>query len=68
MDCGVAPGMMHILTGYASHLLDETDTAITYVGGLPEIREYPYEYKAVFSPIDVIEEYTSRHVILKITN
>ncbi|HNW70241.1 MAG TPA: saccharopine dehydrogenase C-terminal domain-containing protein [Bacteroidales bacterium] len=58
MDCGVAPGMMHILTGYASHLLDETDTAITYVGGLPEIREYPYEYKAVFSPIDVIEEYT----------
>lgn len=58
MDCGVAPGMMHILTGYASHLLDETETAITYVGGLPEIREYPYEYKAVFSPIDVIEEYT----------
>jgi lysine 6-dehydrogenase len=58
MDCGVAPGMMHILTGYADHLLDETETAITYVGGLPEIREYPYEYKAVFSPIDVIEEYT----------
>ena len=25
------------------------------VGGLPEIREWPYEYKAVFSPIDVIE-------------
>ncbi len=58
MDCGVAPGMMHILTGYVNHLLDETETALTYVGGLPEIREYPYEYKAVFSPIDVIEEYT----------
>ena len=58
MDCGVAPGMMHILTGYVHHLLDETETALTYVGGLPEIREYPYEYKAVFSPIDVIEEYT----------
>jgi saccharopine dehydrogenase-like NADP-dependent oxidoreductase len=28
------------------------------VGGLPEIREWPYEYKAVFSPVDVIEEYT----------
>ena len=28
------------------------------VGGLPEVREWPYEYKAVFSPIDVIEEYT----------
>ncbi|MCK9613198.1 MAG: saccharopine dehydrogenase C-terminal domain-containing protein [Bacteroidales bacterium] len=58
MDCGVAPGMMHILTGYAYYQLDETETCLTYVGGLPEIREYPYEYKAVFSPIDVIEEYT----------
>jgi len=28
------------------------------VGGLPVVREWPYEYKAVFSPIDVIEEYT----------
>ncbi|MEI6122149.1 MAG: saccharopine dehydrogenase C-terminal domain-containing protein [Bacteroidota bacterium] len=58
MDCGVAPGMMHILTGYVAHLLDETETSLTYVGGLPEIREYPYEYKAGFSPIDVVEEYT----------
>ena len=24
---------------------------------ITEIREWPYEYKAVFSPIDVIEEY-----------
>jgi saccharopine dehydrogenase-like NADP-dependent oxidoreductase len=28
------------------------------VGGLPVVREWPWEYKAVFSPIDVIEEYT----------
>jgi len=27
------------------------------VGGLPIERTWPYEYKAVFSPIDVIEEY-----------
>jgi lysine 6-dehydrogenase len=27
------------------------------VGGLPFKREYPFEYKAYFSPIDVIEEY-----------
>ena len=58
MDCGVAPGMSNILTGYADHLLDATETAITYVGGLPLIREWPYDYKAVFSPVDVIEEYT----------
>lgn len=58
MDCGVAPGMCNVLIGYADHLLDETEKVIYYVGGLPEIREWPYEYKAVFSPADVIEEYT----------
>jgi lysine 6-dehydrogenase len=58
MDCGVAPGMCNILIGYVNHLLDETDNILYYVGGLPEIREWPYEYKAVFSPVDVIEEYT----------
>lgn len=57
MDCGVAPGMCNILIGYADHLLDETVNVAYYVGGLPEIREWPYEYKAVFSPVDVIEEY-----------
>jgi len=58
MDCGVAPGMCNVLIGYADDQLDETDNVIYYVGGLPEIREWPYEYKAVFSPADVIEEYT----------
>lgn len=58
VDCGVAPGMSNLLTGYAESGMDSTDTAVTYVGGLPEIREWPYEYKAVFSPADVIEEYT----------
>lgn len=58
MDMGVAPGMSNVLTGYVYHMLDKTDTCLTYVGGLPEIREWPYEYKAVFSPVDVIEEYT----------
>ena len=58
MDCGVAPGMCNVLIGYVDHLLDETERVIYYVGGLPEIREWPFEYKAVFSPSDVIEEYT----------
>jgi saccharopine dehydrogenase-like NADP-dependent oxidoreductase len=57
MDCGVAPGMCNILIGYADHQLDETENIVYYVGGLPVIREWPYEYKAVFSPVDVIEEY-----------
>jgi len=58
MDFGVAPGMSNVLIGYADHLLDETLNATIYVGGLPKVREWPYEYKAVFSPVDVIEEYT----------
>jgi lysine 6-dehydrogenase len=58
MDCGVAPGMSNVLIGHVSQLLDEVHRALIYVGGLPVVRKWPYEYKAVFSPIDVIEEYT----------
>jgi lysine 6-dehydrogenase len=58
VDCGVAPGMSNLLTGYASSQLDSTSSVAIYVGGLPEQRIGPFEYRAVFSPIDVIEEYT----------
>ncbi|GAB4379657.1 MAG: saccharopine dehydrogenase family protein [Calditrichia bacterium] len=58
MDCGVAPGMSNLLVGFVDLLLDETESVEIYVGGLPQIREWPYEYKSVFSPVDVIEEYT----------
>lgn len=57
-DIGVAPGMSNVLIGYVDDIFDTTETAKIYVGGLPKIREWPYEYKAVFSPADVIEEYT----------
>jgi saccharopine dehydrogenase-like NADP-dependent oxidoreductase len=57
VDCGVAPGMSNILVGHVHHLLDKTQSVLIYVGGLPELRVWPYEYKAVFSPLDVIEEY-----------
>lgn len=57
-DIGVAPGMSNVLIGYAHGQLDKTTKAVIYVGGLPRKREWPYEYKAVFSPVDVIEEYT----------
>ncbi len=56
-DCGVAPGMSNLLAGHADYLLDETASILIYVGGLPVTREWPFEYKAPFSPIDVIEEY-----------
>jgi len=57
VDCGVFPGMGSALIGRAARLLDRVDRVVTYVGGLPEVRHGPWEYKAVFSPADVIEEY-----------
>lgn len=57
-DMGVAPGMSNLLTGYAASKLDKVNNVDIYVGGLPKIRTKPWEYKAVFSPTDVIEEYT----------
>lgn len=56
-DCGVAPGMGNIILGYHHQQMD-IHSYECLVGGLPVVREWPYEYKAVFSPIDVIEEYT----------
>ena len=57
VDCGVAPGMSNLLAAHARQKLDEATSIVIYVGGLPEYREWPFEYKAVFSPADVIEEY-----------
>jgi saccharopine dehydrogenase-like NADP-dependent oxidoreductase len=57
VDMGVGPGMSSILAAHAHAQLDETTSILTYVGGLPRVRRWPYEYKAVFSPLDVIEEY-----------
>jgi len=56
-DCGVAPGMGNIILGHHNKQM-HVKKYECLVGGLPVIREWPYEYKAVFSPIDVIEEYT----------
>lgn len=57
-DMGVAPGMSHLLVGYFAGQLDHVERADIFVGGLPKVRTQPWEYKAVFSPIDVLEEYT----------
>ncbi len=58
VDCGIAPGCGNIILGYHASLLDRVDRFLCLVGGLPTVRTWPYEYKAPFSPSDVIEEYT----------
>ncbi|MCD4772667.1 MAG: saccharopine dehydrogenase NADP-binding domain-containing protein [Bacteroidales bacterium] len=57
VDCGVAPGMDNIILGYYNEKMRLSDFECL-VGGLPKIKKWPFCYKAPFSPIDVIEEYT----------
>ncbi len=58
VDVGVAPGCGNIILGDTARQLDRVTKFECLVGGLPVVRTWPYEYKAGFSPIDVIEEYT----------
>lgn len=71
VDCGVAPGMSNLILGYHNERMTITNFECL-VGGLPLKRVYPFEYKAPFSPIDVLEEYTrparyveNSHIITK---
>ncbi|MEN8200968.1 MAG: saccharopine dehydrogenase C-terminal domain-containing protein [Bacteroidota bacterium] len=57
VDCGVAPGMDNIILGRYNEILKLTDFECL-VGGLPKVKKWPFCYKAPFSPMDVIEEYT----------
>ncbi len=57
VDCGVAPGMDNVILGYYNEKMKLSDFECL-VGGLPKAKKWPFCYKAPFSPIDVIEEYT----------
>lgn len=64
VDCGVAPGLSNMML--ASHVKDEkVESYKCFVGGLPFERKHPWEYKAPFSPTDVLEEYTRSVYIRK---
>lgn len=56
VDCGIAPGLSNIVLGHYSKLFD-VESFECRVGGLPYKRNWPFQYKAPFSPSDVIEEY-----------
>ena len=57
VDCGVAPGMDNVILGHYNECYKLSDFECL-VGGLPKVKKWPFCYKAPFSPIDVIEEYT----------
>ncbi len=58
VDAGVAPGLTNILAGHHAAGWDALDRFVCGVGGLPVVRTQPWEYKAAFSPVDVLEIYT----------
>jgi lysine 6-dehydrogenase len=64
VDAGVSPGMGNIILGYHNAKM-KVNSYKCYGGGLPFKREWPYEYKAVFSPMDVLEEYigSARYIL-----
>ena len=55
-DCGVAPGISNFILGRYNEEMKITSFSC-YVGGLPIERKPPFQYKAPFSPVDVIQEY-----------
>jgi len=57
VDCGVAPGLDNILLGHINEEMVVTNFECM-VGGLPKEKKWPFYYKAPFSPVDVIEEYS----------
>ncbi len=58
VDAGIAPGFDNMILGHMDTVFEEVERFSCYVGGLPTARHWPFEYRAVFSPIDVIAEYT----------
>jgi lysine 6-dehydrogenase len=65
VDMGVAPGMSHLLAAYSVNQLDVTNYIKIYVGGLPKNTHSYWQYKAPFSPSDVLEEYTRPAKLVK---
>jgi lysine 6-dehydrogenase len=58
-DCGVAPGMVNVLSQYCIDQLDTVESVKIYVGGLPQHPEPPLNYQIVYSLEGVLDYYTT---------
>lgn len=58
IDMGLAPGMSNAILGHHVASMARVEYFDCMVGGLPVERYWPFEYRAPFSPADVIEEYS----------
>ncbi len=64
-DCGVAPGMVNILSGEGIRRLDVAERVKIYAGGLPQRPEPPLDYMVVYSLEGCLDYYTGRSWVLR---
>ena len=64
-DCGLAPGMVNILSEYGIRQLDAVDSVKIFVGGLPQHPEPPLNYQIVYSLEGVLDYYTTLSWIIR---
>jgi len=63
-DCGLAPGLVSIITHDIVDYFDTVDYVHIRVGGLPCYPQPPLNYQIVFSPYGLINEYVEDAVVL----
>jgi lysine 6-dehydrogenase len=60
--CGVAPGIVQVLAGEGARQLTSVEEIHMLVGGLPQVRRPPLNYRIVFSFEQVLEMYANEVV------
>jgi saccharopine dehydrogenase-like NADP-dependent oxidoreductase len=58
VDCGVAPGLSHILVGSSYAELGGLDNVRILVGGMPQQPPAVFRHAIYFNPCDLLAEYT----------
>ncbi len=64
-DCGLAPGMVSVLTAWGLKRFPWVDSVKIRVGGLPALPKHPFEYERLFSVEGLINEYVEPPVSLQ---
>ncbi len=64
-DCGVAPGMVNILSQLGISRCDTVDAVRIFVGGLPQHPEPPLNYHIVYSLEGVLDYYTTLSWVIR---
>lgn len=64
-DCGLAPGLSHLLAGHSAATRGTPDEIVIYVGGVAQDKSRPYGYVVTWAVEDLLEEYVRPARIVK---